>query len=213
MARGAPVDIDKRQNIIKYFLKGLRVFEIAKKLRIKWSTVKSIIQRYESEGALSVAPRSGRPRCTGPRMDRKIINTALQNRRMTLKDLGRTIRESTGTKICNKTIQKRLHDAKIYGRAARKKPWISEKHRKARLTWCKNRLNWTPVQWGNVLWSDESKFCLFGSKGCQRVWRRSGEALRPECHQVTVKHGGGKSTPFNGHFPVCNFFVSSSVNL
>eukprot|EP00033_Pygsuia_biforma_P007634 GCRY01008771.1.p1 GENE.GCRY01008771.1~~GCRY01008771.1.p1 ORF type:complete len:139 (+),score=4.69 GCRY01008771.1:183-599(+) len=43
-----------------------------------------------------------------------------------------------------------------------------------------------------VVFSDESKFVLFGSdKRKLYVCRRSGEALAEECVVQTVKHGGG----------------------
>ncbi len=49
-----------------------------------------------------------------------------------------------------------------------------------RLTWAKEK-NWTVAQWSNVLFSDESKFCIsFGNQG-PRVWRKGGEAHSPSC--------------------------------
>jgi hypothetical protein len=45
--------------------------------------------------------------------------------------------------------------------------------------------------WDNVIWSDESKFNLFGSDGKVTVWRTTKEEFNPECAVPTVKHGGG----------------------
>ena len=42
-----------------------------------------------------------------------------------------------------------------------------------------------------MIWSDESKFNLFGSDGRVYVRRRAGEDFLPECIQQTVKFGGG----------------------
>ena len=42
-----------------------------------------------------------------------------------------------------------------------------------------------------MLWSDESKFNLFGSDGKVVVWRSPKEEFGPECTIPTVKHGGG----------------------
>ncbi len=48
--------------------------------------------------------------------------------------------------------------------------------RQRRLTWAKEKKNWTVAQWSKVLFSDESKFCIsFGNQG-PRVWRKGGEA-------------------------------------
>uniref|UniRef100_A0A8C1RG16 Ectonucleotide pyrophosphatase/phosphodiesterase 1 n=1 Tax=Cyprinus carpio TaxID=7962 RepID=A0A8C1RG16_CYPCA len=47
--------------------------------------------------------------------------------------------------------------------------------------------NWTVAQWSNVLFSDESKFCIsFGNQG-PRVWRKGGEAHSPSCLKSSVK--------------------------
>uniref|UniRef100_A0A8C1UK31 Ectonucleotide pyrophosphatase/phosphodiesterase 1 n=1 Tax=Cyprinus carpio TaxID=7962 RepID=A0A8C1UK31_CYPCA len=47
--------------------------------------------------------------------------------------------------------------------------------------------NWTVAQWSNILFSDESKFCIsFGNQG-PRVWRKGGEAHSPSCLKSSVK--------------------------
>ena len=45
--------------------------------------------------------------------------------------------------------------------------------------------------WRNILWSDKSKFNIFGSNGRRRVWRKKGEALKLKNLNATVKHSGG----------------------
>ncbi len=72
-----------------------------------------------------------------------------------------------------------------------------------RLTWAKEKKNWTVTQWSKVLFSDESKFCIsFGNQG-PRVWRKGGEvAWSPvlsfhslwwfgvQCHLLVLVHVG-----------------------
>lgn len=48
-----------------------------------------------------------------------------------------------------------------------------------------------PDFWNNVIFSDESKFCIFGIKGRKLVWRKPGTALDIQNLAPTVKHGGG----------------------
>ncbi len=56
-----------------------------------------------------------------------------------------------------------------------------------RLTWAKEKKNWTVAQWSKVLFLDESKFCIsFGNQG-PRVWRKGGEAHSPSCLKSSVK--------------------------
>ncbi len=51
----------------------------------------------------------------------------------------------------------------------------------------RRRKTWTVAQWSNVLFSDESKFCIsFGNQG-PRVWRKGGEAHSPSCMKSSVK--------------------------
>ncbi len=59
--------------------------------------------------------------------------------------------------------------------------------RQRRLTWAKEKKNWTVTQWSKVLFSDESKFCIsFGNQG-PRVWRKGGEAHSPSSLKSSVK--------------------------
>ncbi len=59
--------------------------------------------------------------------------------------------------------------------------------RRRRLTWAKEKKNWTVSQWSKVLFSDECKFCIsFGNQG-PRVWRKGGEAHSPSCLKSRVK--------------------------
>ncbi len=56
-----------------------------------------------------------------------------------------------------------------------------------RLTWAKEKKNWTVAQWSKVLFTDESKFCIsFGNQG-PRVWRKGREAHSPSCLKSSVK--------------------------
>ncbi|KAF7653417.1 hypothetical protein LDENG_00083130 [Lucifuga dentata] len=94
------------------------------------------------------------------------------------------------------------------------KPLLNQRQRQKRLTWAKEKKNWTIAQWSKVLFSDESKFCIsFGNQG-PRVWRKSGEAQNPSClkSSVTCPQSvmiwGAMSSAGVG--PLC--FIKSKVN-
>ncbi len=66
------------------------------------------------------------------------------------------------------------------------KPLLNHRQHQRRLTWAKEKKNWTVAQWSKVLFSDESKFCIsFGNQG-PRVWRKGGEAHSPSCMKSSV---------------------------
>ena len=50
---------------------------------------------------------------------------------------------------------------------------------------------WTTENCKKVLWTDESKFVIFGSSGRVFACCREGERMAPQCVTPTVKHGEG----------------------
>ena len=48
-----------------------------------------------------------------------------------------------------------------------------------RLAWCRHCRRWKRNQWGNILWSDESRFNVDFYDWHKRVWRRVGERYVP----------------------------------
>ncbi|GFU67602.1 transposable element Tcb1 transposase [Trichonephila clavipes] len=75
-------------------------------------------------------------------------------------------------------------------RVARKKPFISLQNQKERLEFAKTHQLKTDNFWKKVIFSDESKFNIFGSDGRHIVWRKPNTALDPKNLHPTVKHGG-----------------------
>ncbi|GFX83981.1 transposable element Tc1 transposase [Trichonephila clavipes] len=57
-------------------------------------------------------------------------------------------------------------------------------------TGCRNYLNWTQLQWKQVIWSDESSCTLFQTNECVLVCRTPVEAFHVDCLVPTVKPGG-----------------------
>jgi transposase len=208
MAKGVNIPTEERAKIVAMHDLGYPLSKIGEKVHRSKASVYNVVKTYRKTGNMHPKLRGGSKRKTTPRADRKIVNLALNNRRATLEGLGNTVRNQFGINVCDKTVQRRLHEAKLYGRAARKKPLLMKRHREARLKWCRDKRKWTDAQWKKVIWSDESKFCLIGSRGCQRVWRRSGEALKPECVNSTVKHGGGKYSPKTYSFNHYDMYLS-----
>ncbi|GFX79330.1 transposable element Tcb1 transposase [Trichonephila clavipes] len=84
---------------------------------------------------------------------------------------------------------RRLADSK--GRVGIRKPLVTARHALQRRQWCRAHRQWTPQQWQQVIWSDESTFTLFQTTGRVYVWRTPKEAFALECIVRTVKHGGG----------------------
>uniref|UniRef100_A0A8R1E800 Transposable element Tcb1 transposase n=2 Tax=Caenorhabditis japonica TaxID=281687 RepID=A0A8R1E800_CAEJA len=79
----------------------------------------------------------------------------------------------------------------MFGRTPVMKPYISDHNRAARVAWARAQLNRTQSEWERVLWTDESKFMLFGSDGISYVRRPVGSRFNTKYQTPTVKHDGG----------------------
>jgi hypothetical protein len=88
------------------------------------------------------------------------------------------------------TVQRRLRESGIHGQIAAEKPLLKDTNKKKRLAWAKKHKLWTLDWWKSVLWSDESKFGIFGSNRHVFVRRRVGERRISACVVPTGKHGG-----------------------
>ncbi|KAK3560081.1 hypothetical protein QTP86_033806 [Hemibagrus guttatus] len=91
-----------------------------------------------------------------------------------------------GVKASRDTTPRRVKEFGYSCRIPLVKPLLNHRQRQRRLTWTKEKKNWTVAQWSKVLFSDESKFCIsFGNQG-PRVWRKGGEAHSPNCLKSSV---------------------------
>ncbi len=127
-----------------------------------------------------------RKRCATNRENRSLMRIVKQNR---FKNLGELHKEWTeaGVKASRATTHRRVKEFGYSCRIPLVKPLLNHRQRQRRLTWAKEKKNWTVAQWSKVLFSDESKFCIsFGNQG-PRVWRKGGEAHSPSCMKSSVK--------------------------
>ncbi len=141
---------------------------IAKEAGCSQSAVSKHVNRK-----LSGRKKCGRKRCTTNRENRSLVRIVKQ---MRFKNLGELHKEWTeaGVKASRATTHRRVNE---FGFSCPQR----------RLTWAKEKKNWTVTQWSKVLFSDESKFCIsFGNQG-PRVWRKGGEAHSPSYLKSSVK--------------------------
>lgn len=184
---GKKYSTDFKTLIIKEYKKGVSQFEIGKKFALPKSTVSFIINKFKASGTVETLHRGGRPRCTTSREDAKIIREFKKYPEKSASSVVNTF----NLRISGRTVQRRACQAGLKSYRAAKKPFISEKNRKARIKFAQDHLNWSLQKWSTVLFSDESKFNLKDSDGLKRVRRPQNKRLDPRYCKGTVKHGGG----------------------
>lgn len=148
---------------------------VAEHLGISRSSVQRIYQRYQETGSLGRRAGSGRRRATSERDDRFIVSTVLRNRHTTAVRVRSSLREVRGTNVSEWTVRRRLREANLKAYKPAMGPKLLRNHRVNRLRFAHIHQNWTLEQWSCVLFTDESRFCLYGADGRDRVWRRPGE--------------------------------------
>ena len=68
---------------------------------------------------------------------------------------------------------------------------LTDRHRRERLAYAQEHVNWTLRQWQQVLFSDESRFRIENNDSRIRVWRRPGEAFDKNCVHPRKAFNGG----------------------
>ncbi|PIO54236.1 transposase [Teladorsagia circumcincta] len=207
MKRRTETSESTRKAIVNMKEAGMKGATIARILKIPERTVSSILSRFRERGTVTNKPRSGRPRLTSIRQDRRIVRLSLADPSLTCVDIAAKFNASNGN-ISRRTVGRRLSAVGLNGRRPAKKPLIRFKNRKARVEFACRHLHWTSSDWSKVLFSGESKFNLFGSDGIKYVRRPSVERFNPRYIKATVKHNGG-SVMVSGAFSLNGMALSS----
>uniref|UniRef100_A0A8C7IHP7 Transposase Tc1-like domain-containing protein n=1 Tax=Oncorhynchus kisutch TaxID=8019 RepID=A0A8C7IHP7_ONCKI len=200
-----------RDTVVKKFKAGFGYKKISQALNIPRSTVQAIILKWKEYQTTANLPRPGRPSKLSAHTRRRLIRDAAKRPMITLDELQRSTAE-VGDSVHRTTISRILHKSGLYGRVARRKPFLKDIHKKCCLKFATSHLGDTPNMWKKVLWSDETKIELFGNNAKRYVWRKSNTAHHPEHTIPTVKvvNSGGspelnsnlcpvtvKPTPYN----------------
>jgi len=155
------------------------------------STIRSVISRLKSRNSLENLPRSGRPKSLTNREERKILEENRKNPHLSAPKINTVISTSLGTNVSTETVRRVLRSQDLHGRCPRKKPLLSSINISKRLSFAQTYLDRNLEYWEQVIFSDESKFNIFGSDGEGKVWRKPCEELKLKNVKPTVKHGGG----------------------
>ncbi|GFX65020.1 transposable element Tcb2 transposase [Trichonephila clavipes] len=123
---------------------------------------------------------SGRPRGTTPADDRYIVLQDRRNRRQTAGEIARHTAQATGRPISRLTVARKLHGGGLFAR--RPVRWcvpLTPAHRRRRSLWCREHRNWRDNEWGQVLFTDESRFSLSSDSHRILIWRDGEAAIIP----------------------------------
>lgn len=183
--------IEIKKLVIKHYVTRKTYKKIAEILNMKVSTVGDIVRRYREEGRIEYLKQKGRPKKLSAREEKYIVRKIKCEPRLSAPKLAADVFSTYGKNVHPQTIRRVIQSEGYNGRVARKKPFINERTRKARLNFAKEHIKKHETWWNDVIFLDESKFNLFGSDGKVMVWRKPNEELKPKHLKPTIKHGGG----------------------
>ena len=158
--------------------------------------IHSILRKLEETGLCEAKKPPGRPRKTTAREDRWIGNESKKDWFATATTISKRDNANLGIKISGHTISWRLNYINLNSQVASTKPYISKKNKMSWLKFTTEHIILTEEQWDFVLFSDESKFNLFGWDERRFVQHNPKECYLPWCTKSCIKFGGGSVMVF-----------------
>lgn len=199
MGRRPGLTLDQRNVAIGMLTAGMRNKDVARHFHVNESTISRLRTKFRQTGSVKDRPRAGRPRKTTRREDNYIVTSSRRNRFLSAPKIAGLVRNATGTRICAKTVQRRLHSARLRSRRPYVGVPLTAGHRRARLNWATAHRRWARRQWNEVVFTDESRFNLSFSDGRVRIWRRRGERFQDPANVVERdRYGGGSVMIWGG---------------
>jgi transposase len=157
--------------------------------KVNRSTCKRIMKKYAETGSVHDRPRSGRPKALTDRHERTVRRLSLANRKRNPREIASEINERHGCHISPKTVTRILRKYGLRRRVAVRRPLLTKRMRKDRLSWARAHQKWTVDRWKSVVFSDEKIFRLGNNSTGVYITRSPGEKYSPYCIKPTVKYG------------------------
>ena len=163
-----------RNQAIGMLRAGMSQRDVAREVGASIRAVQRWWQKFLTVGSVADKPRSGRPSSVST-VAKIILKKAVGKRGQSATQVAQRLSRK-GYPVSNRTVRrywKEILGLKAY--KTRVRPKLTEKQRKHRLKFCKERKNWTADDWKKVLFSDESTFELFHAPNPQndRVWAQN----------------------------------------
>ena len=181
---------DQRHHAMGLLEGGVSIRHVARRMSCSPATIINLRRRHAETDSVSDRPRPGRERVTTADDDRHIL---LQHLRDRFRTASQTAAETPGRhqpRISSSTVRRRLRAANLQARIPVIGNVLTPVRRQNRHLWARRHSNWTQAQWAEVLFTDESRFCLYQNDGRQRVWRRPGERHAECCVRQHDRWGG-----------------------
>ncbi|GFX01795.1 transposable element Tcb1 transposase [Trichonephila clavipes] len=120
------------------------------------------------------------PQCTTSRENRQIMRMAVTDISATSRTIAQNTESVTHHSVSARTTRRHLQQSGLSARRPLLGLPFMQKNRRLRRQWCDERRMWA-AEWNEVVFTDESRFCLQHHDGQIRVWRHRGERMLNSC--------------------------------
>ena len=163
--------------------------EIVRQMKLSRATVITIVHRVNRQRNVSLffKKRMGRPFKLDDRGKRALIRHVERYFHDNLHVLATFLK--SGCQLSRTIVRKYLIIAGYLRYKARKKFYLTVRHKAARLIWGRKHKDWTVEDWGCVVWTDEATFETgLDSRSCY-VTRRKSTVMEVRYLKATFKSG------------------------
>ncbi|KFM57473.1 Transposable element Tcb1 transposase, partial [Stegodyphus mimosarum] len=147
------------------------------------STVHRLWRTWLEQGNVVRRRGAGVARVTSARVDRRIRRQAVAVSQVPCTAILQHVQDTLDVLVSTRTISRRLVERDLHSRRPLRRLPLIQQHRRQRLEWCRPGAMWM-TEWRNVVFSNESRYCLSSDSRRIRVWRRRGDRSIPA---VTVE--------------------------
>ncbi|KAJ4449738.1 hypothetical protein ANN_01142 [Periplaneta americana] len=176
--------------------RGESQVDIVDLIGISQSVISRVLSRFRETGLVTRRPGSGSNRKTTPRQDRHIIIQARRTPFAKARHIQQNLQKATGLLVSDQTIRNGLWAGLTFYRPLRNLA-LESIHRRQRLAWVNQRIE-EDILWGNVFFTNESRYCFFNDNRRRRVYRSAGNRSLLQYVQRVVSYGGGSVTVWGG---------------
>jgi transposase len=176
-----------RLAIVKKLQLGETQRAVSREFKMSQTSVRDLWKKYQATGKVENLKRSGRPATLTNREKRVLCRECVKDPFQSAKAVN--LRSNIPKKVSLWTVQRVLRAGGLLSRIAVKKPFLSKCNIAKRKKWCKEYSTFEPVDWSNVIFSDECRMQMMPTRR-RLVRRRKGTRLQTNlvCH--TMKYGG-----------------------
>ena len=146
---------DLRSLVIKHFQSRDSQREVETKTSLPRETVRDIINKYTRTKCIGNLFDRGRKEKTTTTTDRMIQRILKKDRRTSPEKMAAEIKKQLDISLSAQSVRNRAHEIGMFGRVARKKPYVNKVNRIKRFKVAKEMLQKPLDFWHTVIWSDE----------------------------------------------------------